>query len=712
MRVAGLLALLVIIFGQTFAQRASLLRSPKSRALGEAFRSGKLPDPMRLPQGNVDQQASALAKAVTAGDESSTAALYAAVLAAGYGVRDADGSVMQTTENGQGLVLQSWEVAAAAKLYGEDYGVTLGHLSETFTSTVPELKDVPLANGLIEGIRAGAKSNHPAVRFWAKFIVELGKLSADPYDLSRQVDPAKVRLDAIQVALLLSRLSGDLAVVEKRNGAGAGHHARSRNATQSGPCGTSDVGELVLNYNALASTTLFGFLSNRLGGRVSTYGDAAGIANIVLTVFKFIASYASLEVEITMDGDKLVRTQTTKPGEKKTLTAKLKMDPGKWQKINCFRPALNAVGLDVDVPAKGPLAGVNAVWVMVLGGDSRGWLGSVEDFFTILGGDATYGDGIVFFDAVAGADRSPAKQMTNGEGESQIYVVGVPQKTDLSRRKLFEVMKGAGVRVDVQLKPMRIKDTKQGLSTIMDIIGNAFAFLTGDRAGGVVGTATETLYRSNWYSSQPFYFLVKDWEPCTGQWTGTITYRVIGKKEGSAENTANTSYWNEDYYYEARAQLDGTRTAEGRAIARVQAHASEVKKWGGQGKGVCYRKTDQVQSVHGKETETTTAFSITFNPRTQEYSVSAPNPVVTGSGEHTITSRVQGTCNNPYNKPMDQTNPIQNYKMAGDGPILIGRGRVDPAKPDEFSGSETTEHDTIQGKKTVTIIWNLRSCKE
>ena len=711
MRFAGLVTLILIVSGQAVGQRASLLRSPKSRALAQAFRNGKLPEPMRLPQGNADQQAAALAKAVTAGDESSTAALYAAVLAAGYGVRDADGSVMQTTENGQGLVLESWEVAAAAKLYGEEYGVTLGHLSDTFTRTVPELKDVPLANTLLDGIRAGVKSNHPAMHFWAKFIVELGKLSPAPYDLSRQVDPAKIRLDAVQVAFILSRLSGELAVIEKRNRPARGHHAQPH--TQNGPCGTSDVGDLILDYNALASTTLFGILSNRLGGRVSNYGDVAGIANIVLTVFKFVASYASLEVEITMDGDKLIRTQSTKPGERRLLTAKLRMDPGKWQAINCFRPALNAVGLDVDVPQNGPLAGVNVVWVMVLGGDSRGWLGTVEDFFTILGGDASYGDGIVFFDAAAGADRSPAKQKTNDDGVSQIYVVGVPQETDLSRRKLFEVMKGAGVRVDVQLKPMRIKDTKDGLSNIMDIIGNAFSFLTDDPIGGVVGTATETLYRSNWYSSQPFYFLVKDWEPCKGQWQGTITYRAISKKEGSAEGPSTTTYWKEESYYEARAQLDGRRDNLGSPIAHVEAHASEIKERGGTGKGPCYRVNRQVQTGSGQATENTTAFSITFNPRSGQYTVSAPEVAVTGRGEYTVTSEVKGTCNNPYNKNLDQTNTVENYHLSANGPALMGKGVIDPAKPDEISGSDTITVENVGGaQKTVTIIWTLRRCKE
>ncbi|HEU4715152.1 MAG TPA: hypothetical protein VFS76_26625 [Pyrinomonadaceae bacterium] len=701
--------LILLISGTTLAnqsQRVSLVRSPRTLALAHAFKSGKLPEPARLPKGSIDQQAAALAKAVATGDESATASLYAAILAAGYGVRDTDKSVMQTTEHGQGLIFESAEVAAMSKLYGEDYGVTLDHLAQSFTRSVPQFKDLPLANKLLEGIRNAAKSNHAATRFWAQFIIELGKNSAIPYDLSLQVDATKTRLDAIQVALIMSRLTGDLAVAEKRT---AAHHPRPALSS----CGGGDVQDLILDYNALASTTLFGFLANRMGGGVENYGNVAGLANVVLTVFKFIISYASLEVEITMDGDKLVRTKTNRPGEQRTLTAKLKMDPGKWEKINCLRPLLNAAGLDVDVPGGGPLSGVNVVWVMVLGGDSRGWVGTVEDIFKIMGGEASWGDGIVFFDPLPGADRSPAKQITNGEGESQIRVVGVPQQTDLSKRKLFELVKGAGVRVDVQLKPMRIVDKQQGLSNLMDVVGNAFSFLTKDPLGGAVGTVTETMYRSNWYSSQPFYFIVKDWEPCKGQWQGTITYKVFSKKEGTAESVSNTSYWNETAYYEARAQLDGTKDNLGSPIARVEAHASEVKEWGGQGKGACYGKSDQAQSVRGHTNENTTAFSISVNPRTRQYSVSAPTPVVIGSGEYSITMAKQGACNNQFNKGFTRSSKLENYKLSDDAPNLIGQGLIDPANPDEISGTDSTEHVTVGGvKKTVTITWSLRRCAD
>src|SRR5687768_11295410 len=227
----------------------------------------------------------------------------------------------------------------------------LSHLASAFTRSVPAFKDLPLDTGILEGIRTAAKSNHPAVRFWGRFIVELGRNADVPFDLTSNVDPTKTRLDAIQVALILNRLAGDLAVLQKTGQAKLNQPVRFAHANASvqsaqPSCGGSEVGDLILDPNALASTTLFGFLMNRLGGAFATYGKVAGIANIVLTVFKFIVSYAALQVEITMDADELVRTKDLKPGEKRTLSATLKMDSGNWQQVNCLRPFLNLAGLD------------------------------------------------------------------------------------------------------------------------------------------------------------------------------------------------------------------------------------------------------------------------------------------------------------------------------------------------------------------------------
>ncbi len=200
--------------------------------------------------------------------------------------------------------------------------------------------------------------------------------------------------------------------------------------------------------------------------------------------------------------------------------------------------------------------------------------------------------------------------------------------------------------------------------------------------------------------------------PCTGEWQGTIIYRVLTKKEGTAENNVNVSWWNYQGFYETKAQLDGVRNSDGAAMAFVRAEANEKKEWGSRGKGVCYRETNHSQDVMGVARENTSAFSVTVNPRTREYSVLAPTLMVYASGEHVANSSVKGTCNNPYNKNLNQVEKIERYQLSDDAPVLMGKGQIDPAKPDEIAGSETEEHDTNRGKKTVTIKWDLRRCSD
>ncbi len=197
---------------------------------------------------------------------------------------------------------------------------------------------------------------------------------------------------------------------------------------------------------------------------------------------------------------------------------------------------------------------------------------------------------------------------------------------------------------------------------------------------------------------------------CTDQWTGTILYRVNAKRQGTAENNVNVAHWNEERFYETKAELDGSRNEQGAQIANVRAISEEKKDWGSRGKGVCYRETDNSQAVQGTANETTTAFSISLNPRTREYSILAPTLMVYAAGELTVSSRVKGTCNNPYNKDRYQTTKLERYQLSDDAPVLMGKGTIDPAKPDELVGSETVEHDTSKGKKTVTIKWELRRC--
>jgi hypothetical protein len=312
---------------------------------------------------------------------------------------------------------------------------------------------------------------------------------------------------------------------------------------------------------------------------------------------------------------------------------------------------------------------------------------------------------------VPGANRSANKQYTNKEGVSQIYVVGTPQETDLSKRKLFEVDKGAGVRVDVQLKSMRIVDTTQAVSNIMDIAEDALSFLTSDYLGGIVDAAAETLYRSNWYGSQPFYFIVKDWEPCKGQWIGTITYTSTLKDVGSAQDFRTQRTWNDEATYEATAQLDGRRDNLGAPMARVKARAHERTERFSTGKVGCFYAITKIQELNGSETVDTSGSFVYMNPRSGKYQVHFPAILVSASGTASVDAVVKGTCNNPYNKDNHEKSAVS-MRLSGEGPGLEGGGTIDPNKPDVLSGSDTVTVKTTKGVRTATITWNLRRCQD
>jgi hypothetical protein len=683
-----------------------LKRSPKALVMAKAFNEGKLPEPARLSRGTVDQQAAALAKAVSLRDESSMAAFYAAMLAAGFGVRDNDGSVTKTTERGQGMILDGSELAATAKLYGESYGVVLSHLSEAFTRGIPELKNVPLANVILDGIRAGANSNNPSVRFLSRFIVELGKNGEPPHDFLGNADPTKIRLDAIQVSLILTRLTGDLSVGEQRT-AQLKHHAKSAKPLQTNwqsLCATDKKGELIDDYLALAGTSLFGIIKDQVGGKLQKYGGAAGVANIAATVFKFILTYSLVDVEITMDGDMLERTKSnTTHGDVRVLTAKLKVLPSSWEKLKCVRWVLNLAGIDVSLPSAGALSDTDVHWNLVKGGDSQGIFASLMNWVN----DEDERDDIVFLNPKDG------KRTADANGVSTIYVIGMSQKEDLTRRKVFEVLKAAGVDVGVQIKPTKIKDAEAAASNLMDVVGIIFSFLTGDFVGGGVSLIFETMYRTNWYSSKPFYFMVKDWEPCKGHWQGTITYTSEFKEVGSSENIHLTQSWDDEEFYHAEIEIPGRRHDQGLQIARVRATAREKKTSIGTGKGVCFRTTTQVRELSGSESVITDFSGVTINSRTREYAVSAPTILVNASGSESVVSRVQGTCNNPFNKDVTRNSPLTGLTLDAGGPIVQGRGTIDPNNADVISGTDGTTLRTQRGgERKVTITWNLRKCQD
>ena len=385
----------------------------QGEAMAQAFRSGKLPAPLPQPAGAPEEAAAELAKRVMAEDEQSTAALLTAVQMSGFSVRGDDGSLAyESVKPGQGIMIDAWEVAALAKVFGDGLQIKLTDLSNAFASSMPALKKAPVDKLFLDGLRAAAQGNQPAMRFWADFIAELGRQSRQHYDLlAESVDSGKVDLDAIQVSLILRRLAADLMIQEgskeQKGQWGPVRKADWRSARwerasydveggmrpyvrdgvwhpESGPrlvlvqeggasnrpCTMSELVSQIMDSSAYVSGKVFDAILDYLAEHAEMegagkYGEATSKANAVLALIKLIAYYACLETDITMSGDPpLVRTQSVyQPGKRRTFTGTVRENTKNWQALNCARVALNGANLDISLPNDGPVKGVKAQWM-------------------------------------------------------------------------------------------------------------------------------------------------------------------------------------------------------------------------------------------------------------------------------------------------------------------------------------------------------------
>lgn len=753
-----------------------LVPSPKSKALGAAYAAGSLPSPAPLPAGSVEEQAAALAARLSAGDEGSVPALYAAVLASGFGVREQGDGVRRPSDGaGQGLVFEAWQVATTAKLYGDGYAVGLGRLSAALAVAEPGFEGAPFAEMLVEDVRRAALSENRATRFWALFVVELGRQAEQPYDLLSGDDLSRVRLDAVQLSFILTRLAADLHVLSKKGQSAAlpesprrrggvrfvaasyGEPARRETrdaftftrasfareapapsgtqetgAAAAQPCQLNEIESIILDYNATATTTAFGSLMGYLEGKgVAAAGKWAGLtgkANVVLTLLKFLATYAAVNAEVTLDGGMLTRTKTTQAGERRMLTARLAIDTGKWQALNCLRPALNAAGLDFSLPGSGALSGVRVQWRLIAGGDTRGYWGRVwhtaSNVDRILEGKAVENDGgaVVYLDTAAGAARAEDKHhynYTDDNGESKIPAVGHAQAKDLSKERLKAVYKPLGVKVEIQIKTMKIKDGKGAAGTLGDLAGNALAALTGDLWGAGVGLGAETAYRAGWYPSKEFFFPVRDWAPCDGGWRGTVDV-VQELRENVAETkrdpvSGQTRVHTSTRIYGYKAKVSVAPGAEegvlkGSAVASLSDHTYSFEstmfyEHCGDSRRLFTNDGRWTKYVEGNTVEADPNFNVNEkSPGLFNLSVGI------GSFAATYTDRQQVSYKNHCeeycdHKPSDET--TKGEETVDRVAVMLEDIKADPEDPNTLKGSRTFDE---MGFK-ITVTWNLTRCR-
>lgn len=691
-------------------------------AMAEAFRNGKLPSALPVPSLDPDDAAADLAKRIVAQDEQSTAALMTALQMSGFSIRGEDGSsVLESSRPGQGIVFDAWEVAAMAKLFGDGMQMRLVDLSATLSSHIVPLKDVSVDKLFLDGLRTAAQGNLSAKRFWARFITELGRRSTPSYDLlSQNLDPATVTLDGIQVSLILRRFVADLMIMnqdknkrahtasawEKETDSSFRHEPllcsqRSRRAlmvndavwrpergvrlrfVQEGsdsqlPCTLAELAAKIMDGSEYVSgfgfDHLIDYLKEHGMAGAGTYGKVTPVVNGILAIIKLIAYFACLETDITMNGSPpLVRTQSIyDSGERRTLTATVRENLGKWQAMNCVRLALNGAGIAFSLPNNGPQAGVGIQWVLVGGGVSINHeTGEVN--WPIVQLDSPFGSPSI--QTATGPVSNTTAPKTDENGQATIDIEGLKQRQDLGPNP-GRVVKEAEVRFTCEPKPISMSQD------MIDAVGNGY--LAGP-VGLMIGGPVEMLLRSNIHFSKSLVIPVVDWQPCNGGWSGTITYSVTTTHHETSSYPGYTITYDTHNTDTVEADLrgsDGSGALAGPSHASVSVNG-EGRETDSSSVGTCQR-TDTLSG----RTDADIAINALGD---NQFYVAGVNEIPV-SGEH----KESGTCN------------LSNH-LAATWSLPAFTATADPRNPDVLEGSTELTEQEFPGR-VAKITWNLRRC--
>jgi hypothetical protein len=585
------------------------------------------------------------------------------------------------------------------------------------------------------------------MRFWADFIVELGRQSPQPYDLlAPNVDPTKVDLDAIQVSLILRRLVAEMMIQEgNKDQKGQWTPDREQDWTSSRwepasydiegetrpsirdavwhpelgprlvlieeggssrPCTMSELASQIMDTTAYATGKLYDkfleYLAEHGMHGAEKYGNATSKANAVLALIKLIAYYACLETDITMSGNPpLERTKSIyQPGERRTLTGTVRENTKNWQAVNCTRIALNGANLDFSLPNDGPVAGVKAQWLLTKGGND------------ISGKGINWG--IVEFVSTDGTPRiqdamvpisNPAMPKTNEEGEIKFDLEGTKQREQL----VFPVpvMKEAEVKFSVAPKASSMSQD------LIDAVGNGVRIPGKENDSPIanplnfaVGGMVETLLRANLHLSKTLTIPVKDWMSCDGGWGGTISYGTAYHIGQTVPGTDNHQVNSIDETMEDDIILRGdpkvgsgwNGTPHGTFSASYELRVigvtiyPAVKLFRG-----AVNTTDDTTKAGGGGDATVALHPLGDN----KYDLQIMGGPIEGT--HHWHNSCAGECKGT--QPPDINNAIQ-YSVMG----TSATAKEDPNNPGVLHGSETRE-DTPSPGATTTISWNLNQCQ-
>jgi hypothetical protein len=508
------------------------------------FSESGLPAPEDFGGVANDQLAAALARELVKYDEDKLPLLITTLQRAGFFIINDKQKTLYQPTNGQGmgLAFYDYEVAGMYKLSRRGIISSYSKIAARMGRETPDFPPARVSELLMRDLKTAANSPKKEVRFWARLIVELGRNASAPVDLLTSNSP-DAPLSVIQASLIERRLIGDIIAFAENSSARLRPFQPRRQSVwfetvayaPQGPCQPNNVESLVLDGASIGITTAHGQFLEAVQGTLSDKGQATlgklsnglFIVNLILGWAKLVAALTAIKGEMKIeDPMPLERTKNANEGQTRLMTAKLWSEVGNKSWLNCTRLALNtATGLDFSMPNDGPLAQRDVSWEMTGASSQSGQKTSKTGRF----------DNFVNLKPPEGANRDPSQQISDDNGESKMNLVGAPKIPTVINKAVVPVRKKAGIKVAVALK------AKGDIAQNFIDLGGAVVgtLISGPLA--VLGSLPEIAFRMK-FDVGKLTVPVKDWELCTDDWAGSVTYRRVFKtaysiNQGSRKGT-------------------------------------------------------------------------------------------------------------------------------------------------------------------------------
>ena len=672
------------------------------------------------------------AKLILANDEESLPALIGALQLSGFHIIDKDQKILfKPATDANGTAFFDYEVVGMLRASQLGVGSSLEKIGNALAGDNQDLKRLNLPKQFLSDLQAARRSGDEQNLFLANLVFELG----GAFRLSTTQSP----ISLIQTSLIERRFLGDLieaytadagqALFERRDHPLVDEFSVRRigasftSSVDDSPCGVGDDITKYVGYESKTHKVLKIFdriikgvqtgdipdegkspLPNILTGPKKLFKPIAGQiekANTVLSYYKLIAANMNIEAKIDIpEPMPLVRTKDFDSGAVKIMTATFQIKYANSEAINCAGKMMKAVsGLEVEVPDDGPLKDIPVKWEPLDRAENSP----------------------LYVDTFDGKDAY--NQKTDETGQNKIKLTGKPQKRDLSKMPVVPVPKKDRWRVSVATEKM---DAKKDLSKIF--FGGA-----GLKAGigSVIGLIVELIPEMMGKMALKSYRVdipVRDWEPCSEDWGGTITYTkdlfkttVVRSTRSSNGNSTGDGVSTINNHVEVNVTLNPRDPVQLAAKspknpANFQVYGYYIHKFEGKREAdPCCGPTEgsfSTSFVSGQETDFNgsfmSPFGLSFSGGDMDFQLGFDFATAGIKSHHHNYVQVTGT-NCPLEKNESSDENFDGTITLSDA-LASGRYReryLDPTG-DFLSGSKTYQ---IPDGSTINWEWDLSRCK-